>query len=236
MIVVDRFLERRHTENRPIRVGMIGAGFMAKGIALQICGPVPGMELVAISNRNVDKAATAYAEAGVDDVHRVDSVAALEANIEAGRYSVTDDPMLLCEAGPIDCIVEVTGAVEFGANVVLRAIEFGKHVVLMNAELDGTLGPILKQKADAAGVVITNCEGDQPGVIMNLYRFVKGIGVTPVLCGNIKGLQDPYRNPTTQAGFAKKWKQQPHMVTSFADGTKISFEQALVANATGMRV
>ena len=26
------------------------------------------------------------------------------------------------------------------------------------------------------------------------------------------------------------------MVTSFADGTKISFEQAIVANATGMRV
>jgi len=71
---------------------------------------------------------------------------------------------------------------------------------------------------------------------MNLYRFVKGIGVRPVLCGNIKGLQDPYRNPTTQEGFARKWGQKAHMVTSFADGTKISFEQAIVANATGMRV
>jgi predicted homoserine dehydrogenase-like protein len=71
---------------------------------------------------------------------------------------------------------------------------------------------------------------------MNLYRFVKGIGVRPVLCGNIKGLQDPYRNPTTQEAFARQWKQKAHMVTSFADGTKVSFEQALVANATGMRV
>ncbi len=58
----------------------------------------------------------------------------------------------------------------------------------------------------------------------------------PVLCGNIKGLHDPYRNPTTQEGFARRWGQKPHMVTSFADGTKISFEQAIVANATGMRV
>jgi predicted homoserine dehydrogenase-like protein len=65
---------------------------------------------------------------------------------------------------------------------------------------------------------------------------VKGIGVNPVLCGNIKGLHDPYRNPTTQEGFAKKWGQKAHMVASFADGTKISFEQAIVANATGMRV
>jgi predicted homoserine dehydrogenase-like protein len=54
--------------------------------------------------------------------------------------------------------------------------------------------------------------------------------------GNIKGLQDPRRNPTTQQGFAEKWGQNPAMVTSFADGSKISFEQAIVANATGMVV
>jgi predicted homoserine dehydrogenase-like protein len=56
------------------------------------------------------------------------------------------------------------------------------------------------------------------------------------MCGNIKGLQDPYRTPTTQAGFAAKWGQDPYMVTSFADGTKISFEQAIVANGTGMSI
>ena len=106
----------------------------------------------------------------------------------------------------------------------------------MDAELDGTVGAILKVYADKAGVVITNADGDQPGVEMNLFRFVKSIGVKPVLCGNIKGLQDPYRNPTTQEGFAKKWGQNPAMVTSFADGTKISFEQAIVANATGMTI
>jgi predicted homoserine dehydrogenase-like protein len=106
----------------------------------------------------------------------------------------------------------------------------------MNAELDGTVGPILKRHADRSGVVLTNADGDQPGVQLNLYRFVKSIGVRPVLCGNIKGLHDPYRNPTTQEGFARQWGQNPRMVTSFADGTKISFEQAIVANATGMRV
>jgi predicted homoserine dehydrogenase-like protein len=90
--------------------------------------------------------------------------------------------------------------------------------------------------ADRAGVIISACDGDQPGVEMNLYRFVKSIGLTPLLCGNIKGLQDPYRNPTTQEGFARQWGQKAHMVTSFADGTKISFEQAIVANATGMQV
>ena len=106
----------------------------------------------------------------------------------------------------------------------------------MNAEVDGTVGPILSQRAKAAGVVLTGCDGDQPGVQMNLVRFVRGIGLRPLVCGNIKGLQDEYRTPTTQAGFAEKWGQDPYMVTSFADGTKVSFEQALVANATGMTV
>ncbi len=68
-----------------------------------------------------------------------------------------------------------------------------ERVILMNAELDGTVRPILKARADPAGVVITNADGDQPGVQMNLYRFVRGLGVTPVLCGNVKGLHDPYR-------------------------------------------
>jgi predicted homoserine dehydrogenase-like protein len=106
----------------------------------------------------------------------------------------------------------------------------------MTAALAGPPGPLNKARADAAGVVYTNVDGDQPGVEMNLWRFVKGIGLRPVLCGNIKGLQDPYRTPATQAGFAKQWGQKPSMVTSFADGTKISFEQAIVANATGMTV
>jgi predicted homoserine dehydrogenase-like protein len=106
----------------------------------------------------------------------------------------------------------------------------------MNAEVDGTVGWALRQRAARAGVVVTNADGDQPGVTMNLYRFVAGIGVRPVLCGNVKGLHDPYRNPTTQQAFAERWGQNPHMVTSFADGSKISFEQAIVANATGMRV
>jgi predicted homoserine dehydrogenase-like protein len=106
----------------------------------------------------------------------------------------------------------------------------------MNAELDATIGPILQTYAERHGVILSACDGDEPGVQMNLYRWVKGLGLTPRLLGNIKGLQDPYRNPTTQKGFADMWGQNAAMVTSFADGSKISFEQAIVANATGFKV
>jgi predicted homoserine dehydrogenase-like protein len=194
------------------------------------------MRVVAVANRTPARAVAAYAAAGLGEAVPCDSAAALARAIEAGRPAVTEDAMLVATSPHVDVVLEVTGAVEDAAGPVLAAIEAGKHVALMNPELDGTVGPILKRRADAAGVVFTNVEGDQPGVEMNLIRFVRGLGVRPVLAGNIKGLQDPYRNPTTQEGFARQWGQNPYMVTSFADGTKISFEQAIVANATGMTV
>ncbi|MHC2437156.1 NAD(P)H-dependent oxidoreductase [Bradyrhizobium sp. USDA 4451] len=236
MFIVDRELERLQRTGTPIRVGMVGAGFMAKGIARQMLQYTKGIELAAICNRHLDEARKAYAESGESNVTQVRRVDELDDCITRGRRAITDDPMLLCNADGIDVILEVTGTIEFAAGVVMQAIARTKHVVMMNAELDGTLGPILKTYADRTGVVITNTEGDQPGVIMNLYRWVKGLGIRPVLCGNIKGLHDPYRNPTTQEGFARKWGMKAPMVTSFADGTKISFENAIVANATGMRV
>lgn len=235
MIIVDNALKARQEQGNPVRVAMLGAGFMARGVANQIINSVPGMELVAISNRHPEKAKQAYEQAGAQ-AQEVSTLNELEDSIKAGKYAYTDDALLLCQADGIDAIIDVTGAVEFGAHATLKAIEHKKHMILMNAELDGTVGPILKTYADKAGVIYSGSDGDQPGVQMNLYRFVKSIGLTPLLCGNIKGLQDRYRNPTTQKGFAEKWGQDPAMVTTFADGTKISFEQAIVANATGMTV
>lgn len=198
MIIVDRALQARAEAGNPIKVGMIGAGFMGRGIANQIKNSVPGMELVAISNRSLDAAKRAYSEAGIEDYKEVSTVAELEDAIAHNKAAVTEDAMLLCRAEGIDALIEVTGAVEFGAHVVLEAIAHHKHVIMMNAELDGTIGPILKVYADKAGVILTACDGDQPGVQLNLYRFVKSIGLTPLLCGNIKGLQDPYRNPRSE--------------------------------------
>jgi predicted homoserine dehydrogenase-like protein len=236
MIIVDTALQKRADENNPVRVGLIGAGFMGRGLAIQMLNALPGMELVAIYNRTLETAKFAYTQAGAETVKHVTSVAELEAAIDQKTYAITDDPMLLCEADNIDAIIEATGEVEFGAQVVLKAIDNGKHVILMNAELDAVVGPLLKVKADKAGVVITNVDGDQPGVVMNLYRWVDMIGYNPIMAGNIKGLQDHYRTPATQKGFADKHHQKPRMITSFADGTKISMEMAVVANATGFGV
>ncbi|QWG24797.1 NAD(P)-dependent oxidoreductase [Bradyrhizobium sediminis] len=236
MWIVDTALKARADQNRPIRVGIVGAGFMCQGLTNQIVNSTPGMRVVAISNRRPERAVSVFKYAGCEDVVVTESQLKFDDAAARARPAATGDPMLLARSPHIDVLVDVTGSVEYGAHVVLEAFRYRKDVVLMNAELDATIGPILQTYADQHGVILTGCEGDEPGVQMNLYRWVKGLGLTPRLMGNVKGLQDPYRNPTTQQGFAERWGQNAAMVTSFADGSKISFEQSIVANATGFKV
>jgi predicted homoserine dehydrogenase-like protein len=237
MILVDKALRVRAADRKPVRVGMIGAGFMARGVMNQIINSVPGMRIAAVYNRHLDKAIGAYTYVDGSFVPAVaETQRELDQAIERERPVVTEDALLIARSPHVDVLLETTGSVEFGANVVMEAFKYGKDVVLMNAELDATIGPILQVYAAKHGVILSACDGDEPGVQINLHRWVCGLGLIPRVIGNVKGLQDPYRNPTTQKGFAEKWGQNPAMVTSFADGSKISFEQAIVANATGFVV
>jgi predicted homoserine dehydrogenase-like protein len=235
MILVDTALQQREAEGRPIRVGIVGAGFMTQGLVNQIAHSTPGMRVAAVSNRHPERAVKVFQYAGLEAAI-ADTQSALDAAIRAGKPVACADAMLLTRSEHIDVIVEITGSVEFGAHVVLDAFKHGKDVVLMNAELDATIGPILQVYAKKHGVILSACDGDEPGIQVNLYRWVKGLGLTPRVIGNVKGLQDRYRNPTTQKGYAERWGQNPAMVTSFADGSKTNFEETIVANATGFKV
>jgi predicted homoserine dehydrogenase-like protein len=236
VLLVDTALKARQEQNNPIRVGIVGAGFMSQGLTNQIAHSTRGMRVMAVSNRKPERALEVLRYAGFDRARLVDTQSSLDRELSAKRPAATDDALLLCRSEHIDVIVDATGSVEYGAHVALEAFKYGKDVVLMNAEIDATIGPILQTYARKAGVILSACEGDEPGVQMNLVRWVKGLGLIPRVIGNVKGLQDPYRNPTTQKAFAEQWGQNPAMVTSFADGSKISFEQSIVANATGFKV
>lgn len=238
MIVTDTLLARRAEDGDPLRVGIAGSGFMATGLINHIVNTVPGMEVAAVYARRPEQARASLATAGLaqDSIHQAGTPADVNRVVAGGGTAVTDDVEALTDAEVVDVVVDCTGAVEFGCHLALAALAAGKHLVLMNAEVDATVGAALNPRFEAAGLVYTGCDGDQPGVQMNLIRFVRGLGLRPLATGNIKGLQDPYRTPTTQEGFARQWGQDPHMVTSFADGTKVSVEQALVANAAGFSV
>src|SRR5262245_22891092 len=95
MIIVDTALARRLAERNPVRVAMVGAGYMARGIALQILTAMPGIRLVAVSNRTLPQAQRVYREAGVESTTSVRTVAELERAIAEDRYAVAEDPALL---------------------------------------------------------------------------------------------------------------------------------------------
>ena len=233
---VDTALGAREHDGRPIQVAMIGAGATGRAIALQLGTPVPGIRLAGIANRTASHAERAFREAGIDRWASAGSAEQVEASIRRGVPVLTDDPSLLVRSPAVDIVVEVTGTVDFAAEIALDAVEHRKHIVIVNAELDSTLGPILKARADAAGVVLTNTDGDEPGVAMTLFRYVRSLGLTPVAAGNIKGMVDYYRNPDTQRAFAERNDQDVRKVTSFADATKLSMEATVLANATGFQV
>lgn len=229
-------LQLREAEQRPIRVGVIGAGATGRAIALQLGTPVPGMRLAGIANRTTGHAERALREAGIGRWEHASTPQQAEAGIAKGATVLTDDPQVLTRCAAIDIIVEVTGTVDFAAGVALDAFAHAKPIVLVNAELDSLVGPILKTRAEQAGVVLTHTDGDEPGVAMTLVRYVQSVGLRPVAAGNIKGMVDYYRTPDTQRAFAAKHDQDVRKVTSFADATKLSMETTVLANATGFGV
>jgi len=236
MLIVDTALQKRLDEKNPIKVGIIGAGYSGKNIAYQIINFFPAIQVVAIANRTLANAEAAMEFAGVSDYHTVNSSGELRDSIKQKKFAVTDNPQVLFDTENIEAIVEASGIVDFGGEMALKSIQSGKHTIVMNCEMDATVGPILKHYANKHGVVYTNTDGDEPGVAMNLFRFVKTIGFKPVLAGNLKGFYDPYRTPDTQRDFAEKNDKDPRMMTSFVDGTKLSMELSVLANGTGFGI
>ena len=235
-MILDTELREREATGHPIRVGIVGAGASGRAIALQLGTPVPGIRLAAIANRTPEHAERAFREAGATAWRRATTAREAETTIAHGLPVLTDNPSVLTSCDAIDLIIEVTGTIECGARVALDAFDHGKHVVLVNAELDSCLGPILKVKADQAGVVLTHTDGDEPGVAMTLLRYLRSVGLRPVAAGNLKGMVDYYTTPETQRAFAEKHGLDAKKVTSFADATKLSMEATVLANATGFQV
>jgi len=155
---IYNLLQMREAAHRPIRVGVVGAGATGRAIALQLGTPVPGIRLAGIANRTPAHAERAFREAAIRDWQSAETAAEADSLIGRGIPVLTTDPQLLTRSAEIDIVIEVTGTVDFAASVVLDAIAHRKAVVMVNAELDSLIGPLLKAKADDAGVVLTHTD------------------------------------------------------------------------------
>lgn len=137
----------------------------------------------------------------------------------------------------IQSVIDATGSPEMGARVTLDCIRYQKHIVMMNVECDITVGPILRQLCEKAGIVYSLTAGDEPGSIIEVYRFAKALGFEVVAAG--KGKNNPldiYANPGQEEWINKAAARDmnPRMLIEFVDGSKTMIEMCAVSNATGL--
>jgi predicted homoserine dehydrogenase-like protein len=228
-------LRQREAAGDEIRVAITGAGLIGSGIARQI-QLTRAMRTALIVNRTPEHGVEAYRKAGLNpaDVVVSDDIPTLAQAVRDGSPAVTRNIEALREIDALHVMVEVTGAVEYGARVALEAIAGGTHVVMMNAETDATVGCLLKRRADEAGVVYSNSDGDQPGVLMRMIEYVGGTGFEVVAAINCKGFMNIWATPDDIRPWAEKQNTSLPMTTAFTDGTKMNIENAVLANATGL--
>lgn len=130
-----------------------------------------------------------------------------------------------------DIIVECTGDVFFGTEVIERAFEAGIPVVTINAELQITTGSYLSGKG-----LLTEAEGDQPGSLAALREDALLMGFQPLVYGNMKGYLNHNPSREDMAYWSKRQGTSIEQTTSFTDGTKVQIEQAVVGNGFGATI
>ena len=235
--MLSQDLSRRHSEGRPIRVGVSGAGWIGSGFVAQVA-QMPGMRVDLLADADIRGALNAFLAIGVspDDLVEADSLAKAEDALRAGQRVITGSYSLAAQLPSIDIVVDATPSPAIGAETAYACIQYGKDIVLVNIEADGTVGHILHRMAQQAGVLYTVSSGDEPGCLMELWDFVTALGYQPVVIGKGKNNPlDPSATPETVAESAHKADKDPYQVASYVDGTKTMFEMACAANATGCR-
>jgi len=235
MYEIDKKLEELQQKGTPVMVGLIGAGQMGTDIVAQVEGMV-GMEVAVVVDLKASTASNAYKLSGYKgEIVETDDLAAAEKAIAEGKKVATTNYGIAIKASQVQEVVDATGSPEMGARVTLECINFKKHIVMMNVECDITVGPILRQMAENAGIVYSLTAGDEPGSIVEVYRFAKALGFKVVAAG--KGKNNPLNIYATPADLQEKVdakKMSAKMLCEFVDGSKTMIEMAAVSNATGL--
>lgn len=227
------YLHRLAETGAPIRIGLIGVGQMGAGIVSQ-CSHLPGIEIVALADVDLERTTRALARTGVSDPLRVEDADAAAAEASEGRTVITSDSELIPHL-PVDVVVEATGVPEVGIRVGLATAFAGKHLVSMNVEADVTVGRLLRRMFALSGKVYTIGAGDEPAVAWGLVDLCRTIGLEVVAAGKGKNNPLDFRaTPSSVRAEASRKGMNPRMLAAFVDGTKTMCEMTALANATGL--
>lgn len=228
-------LEQIEEDNTHIKVGLVGCGQMGSGM-IKLTYQMPGLRIKAVADLAVERGIKAFEEVGYgrDQIVVTEKIKEAEDALSKGKAIVTPDALLLTRIEGLEALVEATGFPEVGAQVAYYGILGGKHIVMLNVETDVTVGWLLKRMADRSGIIYTVSAGDEPGAVMELYRFAKTLGFKVVCIG--KGKNNPvnfFATPDDVREEALRKGMNPKMLCAFVDGTKTMVEMAEVSNATG---
>jgi predicted homoserine dehydrogenase-like protein len=230
MSYVSRLRERERHVGRPVRVGLVGAGQMGRGLAAQL-GRIPGMALAAAFDVDADRARAACVASGAERVE-TDPSRAAEA-VAAGVAVALDDAAQATDLG-LDAVVDATGVPDVGARIAQRCLLGGIDFITLNVETDVTVGRYLGALADASGAVYSVADGDEPVSAKELVDFAYDLGFDVVCAGKGKNNPfDPAATPDSVSATADTRHMNPKMLASFVDGSKTMIEMAALANATG---
>lgn len=124
-----------------------------------------------------------------------------------------------------DLVVECSGDVLHGTDMIEAVFQAGLPVVTMNSELQTVSGTMLSRHGK-----LIESEGDQPGSLAALDTEVRDMGFRPLVYGNVKRFLNLNPTPEDMQYWSKRQGISLDQVTAFTDGTKVQIEQALVAN------
>lgn len=226
---------RLEREGKQIRVAIIGVGQMGRSLVAQMV-PMNGILPVVIVDHMAERVVRALSHVGVGDggYAIVTTAAAADAAIAAGKIAIAEDDRVATACEAVQVVIDATGSLEGAAHIAINAFANKKHLVMMTVETDVVIGPLLRRKAQEAGVLFTGMAGDEPGAIMELYDFARTMNLEVLVLGKGKNNEVDYgANPDTAAAEAAGKEMNPRMLASFQDCTKTMVELAAVANATG---
>lgn len=235
MFGLNNKLRELHEKNKPIRVALVGAGLMGKGLVSQMM-LVKGMMPSLVVSHKIEDAVKAYTLAGIskDDIKIAKTLEEINVSMENNKFVVTDVTEYATKPNLVDVVVDATGVPDAGASIAFDAILNKKHIVMLNVEADVVVGPILNKLAKSAGVVYTGSAGDEPGAVQELVDFAEATGFEVLAIG--KGKNNPLdydATPESVREQALKSQLKPLRLASFIDGTNTMVEMAAMANATG---
>ena len=166
---LQSMLAARIAADKPVRVGLIGAGKFGSMFLAQVPS-IAGLDVAAISDLDPERARAACRNVGWD-----------AARIARTRFSEHGRDVCIDER--VEVVVEATGDAPAGIAHAIQAIEAGKHIIMVNVEADALAGAWLARKARAASVIYSMAYGDQPALIAEMVDWARSAGFSVIAAG-----------------------------------------------------